>query len=114
MSGEYLQGASERELVGFKLFSRSTLQTLTNIKPEIDVSSPVSRNKIKANGEGQTCNNSSTQTVIGPLLLAAMLHIKPVLLSCNISVLAFTRHKLDIFQGSSIEINTDIKKMAVL
>jgi len=52
--------------------------------------------------------------VIELLLLAAVLHLESVLLSCYISVLAFTRHELEIFQGSSIEINTSTKKMAIL
>lgn len=34
MSGGYLQGASKGEHVGFNLFLKSTLQTLTSIIPE--------------------------------------------------------------------------------
>lgn len=34
MTGEYLQGASKGELVGFNLILKSSLQTLVSIIPE--------------------------------------------------------------------------------
>lgn len=56
MSGEYLQGASKGEPVAFKLFLKSTLQTLKSITykylfQKTEVSSPVIRKQTKGKME---------------------------------------------------------------